>query len=69
MKTIVVISIMSIAATGVFAKSHDQGSTAVPGENVGAETVAASQTLGSKKGNRPDDKGPTNSPAIVNAGR
>ena len=69
MKTILAISIMSMVATSAFAKGHDQGSTAVPGENVGTETVAASQALGGIKGNRPDDKGPTNSPAVTKAGR
>jgi hypothetical protein len=69
MRTILAISILSLVATGAFAKGHDQGSTAVPGEDVGTETVAASQSLGGIKGNRPDDKGPTDSPAVTNAGR
>ena len=69
MKTIIAVTILSVVATGAFAKGHNQGATAVPGMDTGTETVAASQTLGSKKGNRPDDKGPTNSPAIANAGR
>ena len=69
MRTILAISILTMVATGAFAKGHDQGSTAVPGMNVGTETVAASQSLGGIKGNRPDDKGPTNSPAVINAGR
>lgn len=57
------------AATGAFAKAHNQGNTAVPGENVGTETVTTSQALGGLKGNRPDGKGPQDSPAITNAGR
>ena len=57
------------AATGAFAKAHDQGQTAVPGMNVGTETVAAAQSLGGIKGNRPADKGPMGSPAVVKAGR
>lgn len=69
MKTILAISILSMVATSAFAKGHDQGSTAVPGIDVGTETVAASQSLGGIKGNRPDDKGPTDSPAVTNAGR
>ncbi len=69
MKTILAVSIMCIVSTGAFAKGHNQSGTAVPGMNVGSETVAASQSLGGIKGNRPDDKGPTNSPAITNAGR
>jgi hypothetical protein len=57
------------AATGAFAKSHDQGQTAVPGMDVGTETVGPAQTLGTAKGNRPADKGPKDSPAVANAGR
>ena len=56
-------------ATGALAKAHNQGNTAVPGENVGAETVTTSQALGGLKGKRPADKGPSASPAIENAGR
>lgn len=63
------VAILSLLATGAFAKGHNQGSTEVPGADTGTETVATSQALGGIKGNRPDDKGPTNSPAIVNAGR
>ena len=55
----------TIAATGLmlasgtaFAKGHNQSNTEVPGENAGAETAAAAQTLGSAKGNRPADKAP-----------
>lgn len=40
----------TLAATGAFAKAHDQGNTAVPGENVKTETVAAAQTLGERLG-------------------
>lgn len=69
MKTILAISILGMMATSAFAKGHDQGSTAVPGMDVGKETVAASQSLGGAKGNRPADKGPTDSPAVMNAGR
>lgn len=69
MKKILAIAIISMMATSAFAKSHDQGSTTVPGMNVGTVTVAASHTLGGSKGNRPADKGPTNSPAVTNAGR
>lgn len=69
MNKLLAIAIMSIVASGAFAKGHDQGSTAVPGMDTGTETVAASHTLGGKKGNRPDDKGPTDSPAVINAGR
>lgn len=69
MKKLLAASVMSMLATSAFAKGHDQGSTTVPGINVGTETVAASQSLGGSKGNRPADKGPTNSPAVTNAGR
>ena len=69
MKKILAVSLMGMLATGAFAKGHDQGSTMVPGTDVGTETVAASQSLGGSKGNRPADKGPTNSPAVTNAGR
>jgi hypothetical protein len=69
MKTVLAISILSLVATGAFAKGHNQADTAVPGMDVGTETVAASQSLGGIKGNRPDDKGPTDSPAVANAGR
>lgn len=69
MKKILAITIISMVATSAFAKGHDQSATAVPGMDTGTETVAASHTLGGAKGNRPADKGPTNSPAIENAGR
>lgn len=69
MKNFLAIAMMSALATGAFAKGHDQGSTEVPGMDTGTETVAAAQSLGGRKGNRPDDKGPTDSPAIENAGR
>lgn len=69
MKKLLAVTILSALATSAFAKAHDQGSTAVPGMNTGTETVAASQSLGSIKGNRPADKGPTDSPAVENAGR
>jgi hypothetical protein len=59
---------LCIAGTSAFAKAHDQGQTDVPGQNVGQETVAPAQTLGSAKGNRPDDKGPTKSEASSKAG-
>ena len=57
------------AATGAFAKAHDQGQTTVPGMNVGTETVGPAQSLGGIKGQRPVGKGPSGSPAIENAGR
>lgn len=69
MQKIFAVTMLSLLATGAFAKGHDQGSTAVPGADTGTETVAASHALGGIKGNRPDGKGPTDSPAIVNAGR
>lgn len=69
MQKIFAITMMSVLATSAFAKGHDQGSTEVPGMDTGMETVAAAQSLGGRKGNRPDDKGPTDSPAIENAGR
>ena len=62
-------ALAAVAATGALAKAHNQGNTAVPGENVGAETVTTSQALGGLKGKRPSDKGPSESPAIGNAGR
>jgi hypothetical protein len=43
-------AILATAATGAFAKAHDQGQTAVPGENVQEETVAPAQTLGERLG-------------------
>jgi hypothetical protein len=69
MKTILAVTIMSVLATGAFAKGHNQGATAVPGMDTGTETVAGAHTLGSAKGNRPADKGPSDSPAVANAGR
>ena len=52
------------------AKGHDQGSTDVPGMDVGGSTVAAAHTLGGAKGNRPKGKGPlASSPAKSKAGR
>ena len=62
-------ALAAVAATGAVAKGHNQGNTAVPGENVGAETVTTSQALGGIKGKRPAGKGPSESPAIENAGR
>ena len=59
----------TLTAGGAFAKAHDQGQTAVPGKDVGTETVGPAQSLGSIKGNRPADKGPKSSPAVTNAGR
>jgi hypothetical protein len=58
---------LSFVATGALAKGHDQGNTEMPGTTVGA-TVAASQSLGAIKGNRPDERGPDNGAALV-AGR
>jgi hypothetical protein len=69
MQKIFAATLISLLTTGAFAKGHDQGSTEVPGMNTGTETVAASQSLGGLKGNRPADKGPTDSPAVANAGR
>ncbi len=40
-------------AGGAFAKGHDQGGTAEPGENVKEETVGPAHTLGAGRGNRP----------------
>ena len=49
-KTLAVGTFLATAliAGGAFAKAHDQGSTAVPGENVQEETVAPAQTLGER---------------------
>ena len=58
-----------VAASGAFAKAHNQGNTEVPGQNVGTETIPTSQALGGLKGKRPADKGPTESPALEKAGR
>lgn len=50
------------------AKAHNQGLTDTPGDMVGTETVGNSQNLGSAKGNRPADKGPSDSnPAVGKA--
>lgn len=68
-KILMTSAVVFLAATGAFAKGHDQGQTDIPGAGVGEQTVAGAQGLGSAKGNRPDDKGPTNSPAVSNAGR
>lgn len=69
MKTfIVAASLAGLVTTSALAKGHNQGDTEVPGKNVGAETVASSQSLGSTKGNRPEDKAPANS-ASDKAGR
>lgn len=38
-----------LAATGAFAKAHDQGQTDVPGMSVGTETVGPAQSLGGKR--------------------
>lgn len=63
-------TVLIMAAGMAAAKGHDQGSTDVPGMDVGGSTVAAAHTLGGAKGNRPEDKGPkANSPATSNAGR
>lgn len=64
-------AVLCVAASGAFAKGHDQGNTAVPGaENVGSATVATAQAFGGLKGSRPDDKAPSEiSPATENAGR
>ena len=63
-------TLLCIAASGAFAKGHNQGDTEVPGMDVGTGTVATAQILGGVKGNRPDDKGPMgDNPATTNAGR
>lgn len=50
------------------AKAHNQGLTDTPGDMVGTETVGNSQNLGSALGNRPSDKGPSDSnPAVDRA--
>lgn len=69
MKTTFVAMMVSLIATGAFAKGHNQSGTDVPGMDTGTETVAAAQSLGGIKGNRPDGKGPSDSPAITKAGR
>lgn len=70
MTRIITASILTaFVATGAFAKAHDQGQSTVPGEGVGETTVTSAQTLGGGQGNRPDDKGPTNSQGPANAGR
>ena len=66
---LILAAAMFLTANGAFAKAHDQGQTEVPGKSVGTETVAAAQTLGGARGNRPADKGPSNSPAVNKAGR
>ena len=61
---------LCLAASGAFAKGHNQGDTKVPGMDVGTETLTTSQALGGLKGQRPDDKGPSaDNPAIEKAGR
>jgi hypothetical protein len=60
----------TLIAGSAFAKAHDQGSGGKNG-NAGftdvGQTVAAAQSLGGAKGNRPADKGPMNG-AADNAG-
>ena len=55
------VALFSIAATGAFAKGHDQsqGADGTPGANAGSETVAAAQTLGATLGNGQDKSGKT----------
>ena len=43
------VALMSAGAAS--AKAHNQGNTETPGTNVGSETTATSQILGSVKGN------------------
>jgi hypothetical protein len=63
-----VFLVSTLVATGAFSKAHNQGNTEVPGANVGTETVATSQALGSLKGQRPEGKGPgPNNPAVEKA--
>jgi uncharacterized protein YdeI (BOF family) len=69
MKKILTVTVITLLTTGAFAKGHNQSNSDVPGADTGVETVASSQSLGGIKGNRPDDKGPNDSPAITNAGR
>ena len=59
---------LCLAASGAFAKAHNQGDTDVPGMDVGTETVTVSQLLGGIKGQRPDDKGPSADNAGKTAG-
>lgn len=65
------VAVLSAAASGVAAKGHDQGGTAVPGaEDVGSVTVTSAHMLGGLRGNRPEGKGPSDAnPAAANAGR
>ena len=60
-----------VAGTGAFAKGHSQGGTEIPGaDDVGSTTVVNAQALGGAKGERPDDKGPSDeNPAADEAGR
>lgn len=68
---VIAATALTVAASGAFAKGHDQGSTDVPGaEDVGTTTVTSAQALGGLKGNRPEGKGPSaTNPASANAGR
>ena len=52
-------ALFTIAATGAFAKGHDQsqGFDGTPGANAGSETAAAAQTLGAALGNGQDKSG------------
>ena len=61
---------LCLAASGAFAKGHNQGNTEVPGmDDVGSFTVTNAQTEGGVQGNRPDDKGPKADNPGTNAGR
>jgi len=51
---------LALAASAASAKGHNQGLTNVPGENVGSQTVVASQGEGAEQGN---GKGPAETPA------
>lgn len=42
---------LTLAASAASAKGHNQGATDFPGENVGAQTVVASQGEGAEQGN------------------
>ncbi len=64
-------TVLCVAASGTFAKGHNQGDTSVPGAvDVGSRTVSGAQANGEAKGNQPADKGPSESnPAADKAGR
>ncbi|SDY81941.1 hypothetical protein SAMN05444004_103221 [Jannaschia faecimaris] len=61
-------AVSAVAATGAFAKGHDQGRNEGQPEISTGQTVGAAQTLGGSQGNRPADRGPTKSQGSANAG-